>query len=188
MGFIFICIGINLIGKEAWYDIAILLTLGSGMLALTLLLFSLNNMVYDRFMDEVKRIGEPEEIGNILGNMTMSAYAKGYLGYNESLIFYLRYGSPEIISPSDIESISTRIDSYPTSRNTEYFVIINLKNTRGLKHKRLTITATDEDCMNKLYEMLAEQVAEGKPEQLEVNCRFCNENRIYDKKAIDKLF
>ena len=41
---------------------------------------------------------------------------------------------------------------------------------------------------NKLYEMLAEQVAEGKPEQLEVNCRFCNENRIYDKKAIDKLF
>ena len=41
---------------------------------------------------------------------------------------------------------------------------------------------------DKLYELLAEQVAEGKPEQLEVNCRFCNENRIYDKKAIDKLF
>lgn len=40
----------------------------------------------------------------------------------------------------------------------------------------------------KLYELLAEQVAEGKPEQLEVNCRFCNENRVYDKKAIDKLF
>ena len=32
------------------------------------------------------------------------------------------------------------------------------------------------------------KVAEGKPEQLEVNCRFCNENRVYDKKAIDKLF
>lgn len=41
---------------------------------------------------------------------------------------------------------------------------------------------------DKLYELLAEQVAEGKPEQLEVNCRFCNENRVYDKKAIDKLF
>ena len=40
----------------------------------------------------------------------------------------------------------------------------------------------------KLYELLAEQVAEGKPEQLEVNCRFCNEHRVYDKKAIDKLF
>lgn len=40
----------------------------------------------------------------------------------------------------------------------------------------------------KLYELLAEQVAEGKPEQLEVNCRFCGENRVYDKKAIDKLF
>lgn len=41
---------------------------------------------------------------------------------------------------------------------------------------------------DKLYELLAEQVAEGKPEQLEVNCRFCNENRVYNKKAIDKLF
>ena len=41
---------------------------------------------------------------------------------------------------------------------------------------------------DKLYELLAEQVAEGKPEQLEVNCRFCNTNRVYDKKAIDKLF
>ena len=41
---------------------------------------------------------------------------------------------------------------------------------------------------DKLYELLAEQVAEGKSEQLEVNCRFCNENRVYDKKAIDKLF
>ena len=41
---------------------------------------------------------------------------------------------------------------------------------------------------DKLYELLAEQVAEGKEEQLEVNCRFCNENRVYDKKAIDKLF
>ena len=40
----------------------------------------------------------------------------------------------------------------------------------------------------KLYELLAEQVAEGKEEQLEVNCRFCNTNRVYDKKAIDKLF
>ena len=41
---------------------------------------------------------------------------------------------------------------------------------------------------DKLYELLAEQVAEGKEEQLEVNCRFCNTNRVYDKKAIDKLF
>ena len=41
---------------------------------------------------------------------------------------------------------------------------------------------------DKLYELLAEQVAEGKPEHLEVNCRFCGTNRIYDRKAIDKLF
>lgn len=40
----------------------------------------------------------------------------------------------------------------------------------------------------KLYELLAEQVAEGKQEHLEVNCRFCGEKRIYDRKAIDKLF
>jgi molecular chaperone Hsp33 len=41
---------------------------------------------------------------------------------------------------------------------------------------------------DKLYELLDEQVAEGKEEQLEVNCRFCNTNRVYDKKAIDNLF
>ena len=41
---------------------------------------------------------------------------------------------------------------------------------------------------DKLYELLAEQVAEGKEEHLEVNCRFCNTNRVYDKKAIDNLF
>lgn len=40
----------------------------------------------------------------------------------------------------------------------------------------------------KLYELLAEQVAEGKPEHLEVGCRFCGKQRVYDKKAIDKLF
>ncbi len=40
----------------------------------------------------------------------------------------------------------------------------------------------------KLYELLAEQVAEGKEEQLEVNCRFCGEARVYDRAAIDRLF
>lgn len=40
----------------------------------------------------------------------------------------------------------------------------------------------------KLYELLAEQVAEGKPEQLEVGCRFCGKQRVYDRAAIDRLF
>lgn len=40
----------------------------------------------------------------------------------------------------------------------------------------------------KLYEMLAEQKAEGKGEALEVTCRFCDKVRTYDRGAIDKLF
>lgn len=40
----------------------------------------------------------------------------------------------------------------------------------------------------KLYEMLGEQVAEGKPEQLEVACRFCDKKEIYRKNDIDRLF
>ena len=40
----------------------------------------------------------------------------------------------------------------------------------------------------KLYEMLAEQKAEGKGEALEVTCRFCDKVRPYDRGAIDKLF
>ncbi len=39
-----------------------------------------------------------------------------------------------------------------------------------------------------LYKMLAEQVSEGKPEELEVLCRFCDKTEIFNKDDIDKLF
>ena len=41
---------------------------------------------------------------------------------------------------------------------------------------------------DELYKMLAEQVAEGKDESLEVLCKFCDKKEVFDKKAIDKLF
>lgn len=41
---------------------------------------------------------------------------------------------------------------------------------------------------DELYKMLAEQVAEGKNESLEVLCKFCDKKEVFDKKAIDKLF
>ena len=41
---------------------------------------------------------------------------------------------------------------------------------------------------DELYKMLAEQVAEGKDENLEVLCKFCDKKEVFDKKAIDKLF
>lgn len=41
---------------------------------------------------------------------------------------------------------------------------------------------------DELYKLLSEQVAEGKPEALEVVCRFCDKIEVFDKKAIDKLF
>ncbi|MBR7111997.1 MAG: Hsp33 family molecular chaperone HslO [Clostridia bacterium] len=39
-----------------------------------------------------------------------------------------------------------------------------------------------------LKEMLAEQVAEGKPEELEVHCHFCGENYTFGRKEIESFF
>lgn len=41
---------------------------------------------------------------------------------------------------------------------------------------------------HELYKMLAEQVAEGKDESLEVLCKFCDKKEIFNKKDIDRLF
>lgn len=39
-----------------------------------------------------------------------------------------------------------------------------------------------------LLGLLAEQVAEGKPERLEVNCRFCDKKQYYNRDDIEKMF
>lgn len=39
---------------------------------------------------------------------------------------------------------------------------------------------------NEIYDMLKEQVEEGKPEELEISCRFCNSNYVFTKEEIDK--
>ena len=36
--------------------------------------------------------------------------------------------------------------------------------------------------------MLWEQVCEGKDEQLEVNCRFCNKKHIFTREDVEKMF
>lgn len=41
---------------------------------------------------------------------------------------------------------------------------------------------------NELDKMLAEQIAEGKDEQLEVNCRFCNKKHVFTRNDINNMF
>lgn len=41
---------------------------------------------------------------------------------------------------------------------------------------------------NDLLGLLAEQVAEGKPERLEVNCRFCDKKQYYNRDDVEKMF
>ena len=35
--------------------------------------------------------------------------------------------------------------------------------------------------------LLAEQVADGKPEELEISCRFCNTHYVYSKDELEKM-
>ena len=46
------------------------------------------------------------------------------------------------------------------------------------------ITLGKEDLLG----LLAEQVAEGKPERLEVNCRFCDKKQYYNRADVEKMF
>ena len=39
-----------------------------------------------------------------------------------------------------------------------------------------------------LLKLLEEQVAEGKPERLEVNCRFCDKKQYYNRADVEKMF
>lgn len=39
-----------------------------------------------------------------------------------------------------------------------------------------------------LNRLLDEQIAEGKPERLEVNCRFCDKKQYYDRQDVKKMF
>ncbi len=39
-----------------------------------------------------------------------------------------------------------------------------------------------------IYDMISEQVEEGKPEELEIFCRFCNTNYVFTRAEIDKAF
>ncbi|MBE6539064.1 MAG: Hsp33 family molecular chaperone HslO [Ruminococcaceae bacterium] len=41
---------------------------------------------------------------------------------------------------------------------------------------------------NEIYDMLREQVEEGKAEELEIFCRFCNSHYVFTKAEIDKAF
>ena len=49
--------------------------------------------------------------------------------------------------------------------------------------ERALVTLGEKD----LYSMLAEQVAEGKAEELEVNCRFCDRKEIFTREDIDRM-
>ena len=49
--------------------------------------------------------------------------------------------------------------------------------------ERALITLGESD----LEKMLAEQVAEGKPEELEVGCRFCGRKEIFTREDIVKM-
>ena len=55
--------------------------------------------------------------------------------------------------------------------------------TRERVEKALITLGKDE-----LYKMLEEQKAEGKDDELEVNCRFCGRSEKFTRKDIDKMF
>ena len=84
-------------------------------------------------------------------------------------------------SPEDIAKIALR--DIPFDVFDEIDVAYKCNCSRERTTRALITLGKDE-----LLKMLAEQVKEGKPERLEVNCRFCDKKQYYNRRDIDKMF
>ena len=52
----------------------------------------------------------------------------------------------------------------------------------------LTVAVLTKMAWKPILKMLDEQVAEGKGEELEVNCRFCGRSERFTRADVDKMF
>ena len=84
-------------------------------------------------------------------------------------------------SPEDIAKIALR--DIPFDVFDEIDVAYKCNCSRERTTRALITLGKDE-----LLKMLAEQGKEGKPERLEVNCRFCDKKQYYNRRDIDKMF
>ena len=62
---------------------------------------------------------------------------------------------------------------------------VEYKCTCSRERMKNALLSLKEDAV---YEMLREQVREGKPEELDICCRFCNTHYVFTKDEIDKAF
>ena len=62
---------------------------------------------------------------------------------------------------------------------------VEYKCTCSRERMKNALLSLKEDAV---YEMLREQVGEGKPEELDICCRFCNTHYVFTKDEIDKAF
>ncbi len=84
-------------------------------------------------------------------------------------------------SPEDIAKIALRDIPFDVFDELDVSYRCNCSRERTTR-ALITLGKTD------LLKMLDEQKAEGKPERLEVNCRFCDRKQYYTREDIEKMF
>lgn len=90
---------------------------------------------YPNLMEETKRIGDPEQIGQALYSLPQDPRAKGMLRFNDTLLFYHCGGIATIFLFSDIETIKTGTKSHTHGDTTFWEDYISIETADGQKLK-----------------------------------------------------
>ncbi len=118
------------------------------------------------------------------------------------IVQLLPFAAPETVdlierNATDIANVSRLFDAGMTNEDIaklalrdipfDVFDELDVSYRCNCSRERTTkalITLGKEDLLG----LLAEQVAEGKPERLEVNCRFCDKKQYYNRDDVEKMF
>ena len=95
-------------------------------LFLTSLKSFIKNTEFTKFIKSIERIGDVEQIGNMLSALPKSPYVKGGdLRYNNQLLFYMKGSDCKIIKTSEIKLITPQIRNQGNTKELVVNIITN---------------------------------------------------------------
>ncbi|MBQ6419790.1 MAG: hypothetical protein IJK02_01825 [Clostridia bacterium] len=110
---------------------------------------------YPNLMEETKRIGDPEQIGQALYSLPQDPRAKGMLRFNDTLLFYQSGSTAEIFLFSDIKTIKTTTKPRTHGDTTFWTDEILLETADGAK---LTIETKGIKQKSDLFDKLEQKI------------------------------